>query len=108
MSHGIVHVLVQHRALEPKRTGPTHSMDPHEARRVKLQQQRVARNVRKERIQQALEQGEPVPIFKQGRPKKYTPEQAIEVRREQNRVCWHVYKNRLREGLAKFSDMYTD
>jgi len=83
-------------------------MDPEEARRVKIQQKIVARNLRKERIQQALERGEPIPVFKQGRPRKYTPEQAIEVRREQNRLCWQAYKTRLKEGLAKFSDMYVD
>ena len=101
----IVRVLVQHGALEPKRTGPAHAMHPDEAHRIKLEQQAIAKKLRQERIQEAIQKGEPIPVFKQGRPRKYTPEQAIEVRRAQNRVCWQVYKQRLKDGLAKFGDM---
>ena len=108
MTRGIVHVLVQHGALEPKKTGPVHAMDPEEARKLKMQQQIVAKTLRKERVQQALERGEPLPVFKQGKPRKYTPEQAIEVRKEQNKISWQVYKKRLRDGLTKFSNMYAD
>jgi hypothetical protein len=108
MTRGIVHVLVQHGVLEPRKTGPAHAMDPEEARKLKLRQQVIARNIRKERIQRALDNGDPLPVFKQGRPRKYTPEQAIEVRKEQNKMCWQVYKKRLRDGLDKFSDMYAD
>lgn len=108
MSFGIVRTLVKHGALEPKKTGPAHVMDQEEARRIKLEQQNVARKLRQERIQQALERGEPLPVFRQGRPRKYTPEEAIEVRKVQNKVCWEVYKKRLRDGLTKFADMYAD
>lgn len=101
----IVRVLVQHGILEPKRTGPTHAMDPEQAHRIKLEQQAIAKKLRQERVREAMQKGEPIPVFKQGRPRKYTPEQAIEVKRSQNRVCWQVYKQRLKDGLAKFADM---
>ena len=101
----IIRVLVQHGALEPRRSGPTHAMNPEEAHRIKLEQQAIAKKLRKERIREAIQKGEPIPVFKQGRPRKYTPEQAIEIRRVQNRVCWQVYKQRLRDGLTKFADM---
>ena len=101
----IMRVLVQHGALEPKRSGPARAMDPEEAHRIKLEQQAIAKKLRKERIREAIQKGEPIPVFKQGRPQKYTPEEAMEVKRVQNRVCWHVYKQRLKDGLTRFADM---
>ena len=108
MTVGIISTLVKHGVLDPKRSGPTHIMDPETSRKLKLQQQMIARGVRKQLIQQALEQGEPPPVFKKGRPRKYTEEQATQVKKEQNRQCWQVYKNRLKDGLNKFADMYGD
>ena len=105
MSLGIINTLVKHGALEHKSSGPVRTMSPDEANKIKLHKQRVAKNLRKERIQQALDKGEPLPVFKQGRPRKYTPEEAIEVRKLQNKICWEVYKMRLRDGLTKFSNM---
>ena len=105
MSIGIVRTLVKHGALEPKRTGPVHVMDPEEAHKVKLQQQMLAKKLRRERVEQAIERGEPLPVFKQGRPRKYTPEEAVEVKKLQNKICWEVYKLRLKDGLSKLSEM---
>ena len=108
MTVGIISTLVKHGALDPKKSGPIHLMDPETARKRKLQQQVAARNLRKQLIQQAVEQGEPPPVFKKGRPGKYTEEEATQVKKEQNKRCWQVYKNRLKEGLNKFADMYDD
>jgi hypothetical protein len=70
MTAGIISTLVKHRALEPKKTGPAHAMTPEEAHRVKLDQQTASRIRRRERMNEAEALGEPLPVFKAGRPRK--------------------------------------
>ena len=94
MTLGLVNVLVKCGALQPKSTGPAIPRSEEEAKRVKRELQATALKRRKELIQAAKDNGEPLPTFKRGRPRKYTHEEAKMVRAMQSQGCMGGYKQR--------------
>jgi len=106
MTVGIVKALVKCGALPPKKSGPANPRCEEEAKRIKLEKQTVARRLRQELIREAQEKGEPLPVFKVGRPRKYTPEEAKMAKATQNRMCMDCYNERLRQGIVKLEALY--
>ena len=106
MTLGLVNVLVKCGALQPKSTGPAIPRSEEEARRVKREQQATALARRKELIQAAKDNGEPLPTFKRGRPRKYTHDEARMVKATQSQVCMGGYKERVKQGLMNLEALY--
>ena len=93
MTLGLVNVLVKCGALQPKSTGPAIPRSDEEARRVKREQQAIALSRRKALIQAAKDNGEPLPTFKRGRPRKHTHDEARMVKATQSQGCMSGYKD---------------
>ncbi len=106
MTLGLVNVLVKCGALQPKSTGPAIPRSDEEARRVKREQQAIALSRRKALIQAAKDNGEPLPTFKRGRPRKYTHDEAKMVKATQSQVCMDGYKERVKQGLMNLEALY--
>ena len=106
MTLGLVNVLVKCGALQPKSTGPAIPRSEEEARRVKREQQAIALSRRKALIQAAKDNGEPLPTFKRGRPRKYTHDEAKMVKATQSQVCMGGYKERVKQGLMNLEALY--
>ncbi len=106
MTLGLVNVLVKCGALQPKSTGPTIPRSEEEARCVKREQQAAALKRRKDLIQAAEDNGEPLPTFKRGRPRKYTHDEAKMVKATQSQVCMGGYKERVKQGLMNLEALY--
>ncbi len=106
MTLGLVKLLVKCGALPPKQPGPADPMSVEEAKQRKYEQQRAAVKRRKELIQAAREKGEPDPVFKKGRPCKYTSEEARAMRAAQNSGSAPSYNERVRQGLKNLEAMY--
>ena len=106
MTLGLVRVLVKCGALPPKSTGPAIPRSEEEAKRIKREQQNIALKRRKELIQAALDNGEPLPTFKRGRPRKYTHDEAKMVKAAQSQVCMGGYKERVKQGLMNLEALY--
>jgi hypothetical protein len=106
MTLGLVNVLVKCGALQPKSTGPAIPRSEEEARRVKREQQAIALSRRKALIQAAKDNGEPLPTFKRGRPRKYTHDEARMVKATQSQVCMGGYKERVKQGLMNLEALY--
>ena len=106
MTLGIVRLLVGLGALPPRQPGPSHPQSTDEAKKRKYEQQKAAKQRRKELIQFAREHGEPDPVFKTGRPRKHTPEEARAVKNAKNAASRSGYNERIREGLQKLEAMY--
>ena len=106
MTLGLVKVLVKCGALPPKPSGPANPRSEEEAKRVKQEQQIAAVKRRKELIQAAKENGEPMPVFKRGRPRKYTPEEAKRMKAAQSQGCMGGYHERVRQGIINLDALY--
>ena len=106
MTLGLVRVLVKCGALPPKQSGPTNPMSEEEAKRVKREQQVIRAQRRKELIQAAKDNGEPLPTFKRGRPRKYTPEEAKQMKATQSQGCMPSHNERIRQGLINLETLY--
>ena len=106
MTVGIVRTLVKCGVLPPKKTGPASPMSEEEGKRLKLERQTAAVRRRKQLIREAQENGEPTPVFKKGRPRKYTPEEALLVKVLKDRESMRTYSERVREGIVKLEAMY--
>lgn len=106
MTLGLVKVLVKCGALPPKPSGPANPRTEEEAKRVKQEQQIAAVKRRKELIQAAKENGEPMPTFKRGRPRKYTPEEAKTMKAVQSQGCMGGYNERVRQGIMNLEALY--
>ena len=106
MTLGLVNVLVKCGALQPKSTGPAIPRSDEEARRVKREQQAIALSRRKALIQAAKDNGEPLPTFKRGRPRKYTHDEARMVKATQSQGCMSGYKERVKQGLMNLEALY--
>ena len=106
MTLGLVNVLVKCGALQPKSTGPAIPRSEEEARRVKREQQATALTRRKALMQAAKDNGEPLPTFKRGRPRKYTHDEAKMVKATQSQVCTGGYKERVKQGLMNLEALY--
>ena len=105
MAIGIVRTLVNCGALPPKNTGPIHALPKEDAKRITLEQAKEGYQRRKNLIMEATANGEPSPIFKRGRPRKYnTPEEAENARVINRREAWARYKKRGKEGLLKLTE----
>ena len=64
--------------------------------------QRLQRQLKKE----AAERGEPPPIFKRGRPRKYeTDEEAKIAKEQQSKVCQERLHARLEAGVQKLKEL---
>lgn len=105
MKVGIIETLVRCGALEPKKRGPTPTLDREEAYRLKMQKQAEASKRRRHLVKEARIQGEPVPVFKPGRPQKYTPEEAKEAKNTSNRISWVAHRARVHEGLERLMQL---
>jgi hypothetical protein len=106
MTVSIVQTLVKCKVLTPLRRGPSVAKDPEEALRIKHEQQRASYKRRRALIQQAKENGEPLPVFKLGRPRKYTPEKAAEMRKLQLLESKHAYNARIKAAIEKLEDLH--
>ena len=106
MTLGLIKVLVKCGALPPKATGPANPRSEEEAKQVKLEQQRAAVKRRTELIKAAKENGEPLPVFKRGRPRKYTPEEAKRMKATQSQGCMGSYNQRVRQGIVNLEALY--
>ena len=105
MAIGLVRTLVNCGALPPKSTGPVNAVPKEEAKRIRAEKNKVAVQRRKKLIMEATANGEPLPIFKMGRPRKYnTPEEAENAKVIQNREAWARYCERQRQGLLKLTE----
>ena len=100
MTLGIVKILVKCGALPPKNSGPAHPKSEEEAKRIKAEQTARAARLRRKMIREAKENGEKLPSFRRGRPRKYTPEEAVVVKAAQNRDCINSYRKRVKEGIV--------
>ncbi len=101
MTLGIVKILVKCGALPPKNSGPAHPKSEEEAKCIKAEQTARAARLRRKITREAIENGEQLPTFPRGRPRKYTPEEAIVVKAAQNRDCINSYRKRVKEGIVK-------
>lgn len=108
MDRGIVSVLVKCGVIEPKRTGPAVAMDPETARQVQRQQLLENQRRRRALVREALEKGEPPPVFKRGRPRKYTLDEAAAVKSEKDKASLNAYHKRVREGVMKLAELYLE
>lgn len=106
MTPGIVRVLVKCGALPPKKTGPSHTLPHEEAKRINAERSAAAARQRRALIREARERGEPLPVFKRGRPRKYTFEEAIEAKFAQDVQCRESYNERVKQGLANLEALY--
>jgi len=106
MTFGIVRTLVKCGVLPPKKTGPANPMSEEDAKRARTEGQTAAVRRRKQLIREAEESGEPMPVFKKGRPRKYTPEEALLVKVLQDRESMRTYTERVREGIVKLEARY--
>lgn len=106
MEHGFASTLIKCGVLEPKRTGPAFARDPEEAQRIKKEQVAASYARRKALIREAKDRGDPPPVFKLGRPRKYSREEATSVKAQQDREAWRVYKKRVRDGIFKLAELY--
>ena len=106
MTIRIARLLVGIGALPPRQPGPSHPKSPEDAKQRKYEQQKASKQRRKELIEFAREMGEPDPVFKTGRPRKYTPEEAKAVKNAKNAASRSAYNERIREGLQKLEAMY--
>ena len=100
MTLGIVKILVKCGALPPKNSGPANPKSEEEAKRIKAEQNARAARLRRKMIREAKENGEKLPSFRRGRPRKYTPEEAVVVKAAQNRDCINSYRKRVKEGIV--------
>ena len=106
MTFGIVRTLVKCGVLPPKKTGPANPMSEEDAKRARMEGQTAAVRRRKQLISEAEENGEPMPVFKKGRPRKYTPEEALLVKVLQDRESMRTYTERVREGIVELEARY--
>ena len=106
MTLRIVRLLVGLGALPPLQPGPSRPKSPEEAKQRQYELQKAAKKRRKELIQAARERGESDPVFKTGRPRKYTPEEARAAKLTQNADSRSDYNQRIREGLKNLQAMY--
>jgi predicted pyridoxine 5'-phosphate oxidase superfamily flavin-nucleotide-binding protein len=106
MTFGIVRTLVKCGVLPPKKTGPANPMSDEDAKRARMEGQTAAVRRRKQLIREAQENGEPMPVFKRGRPRKYTPEEALLVKVLQDRESMRTYTERVREGIVELEARY--
>ena len=106
MTLGLVKVLVKCGALPPKATGPANPRSEEEAKRIKLEQQKAAVKRRTELIKAAKENGEPLPTFPRGRPRKYTPDEAKKMKGTQSQGCMGSYNERVRQGIINLEALY--
>ena len=106
MTFGIVRTLVKCGVLPPKKTGPANPMSDEDAKRARMEGQTAAVRRRKQLIREAQENGEPTPVFKKGRPRKYTPEEALLVKVLQDRESMRTYTERVREGIVELEARY--
>lgn len=106
MTVGIVKTLVKCGVLPPKKTGPANPMSDEDAKRLRMERQTAAVRRRKQLIREAQENGEPTPVFKKGRPRKYTPEEALLVKVLQDRESMRTYTERVREGIVELEARY--
>jgi hypothetical protein len=106
MTLGIVKFLVKVGALPPLQPGPSRPKSAEEAKQRKYELQRAAVKRRKELILAAREKGEPDPVFKKGRPRKYTPEEAKAVKHFKDAGSMTGYNERIRVGLKILEAMY--
>jgi hypothetical protein len=106
MVTGLVEVLVKCGALPQLKRGPSYSLPFEEAKRIKTEQMAAACRHRKAMIREAKEKGEPLPVFRRGRPPKYTPVEAINAKKNKDRESYQTYNERVREGLANLEALY--
>ena len=105
MAIGLVRTLVNYGALPPKGTGPINAVPKEEAKRIRAEKAKVAAERRKKLIMEATANGEPLPIFKMGRPRKYnTPEEVENAKVIQRREGYGRYCERQRQGLLKLTE----
>ena len=104
MAIGLVRTLVKCGALPTKTTGPVNPVPKEEAERIRAEKAKVAAERRKNLIMEATANGEPLPIFKPGRPRKYTPEEAKNAKVIQRRKGWERYCDRRKQGLLKLTE----
>jgi hypothetical protein len=105
MAIGLVRTLVNCGALPPKNTGPINPVPKEEAERIRAEKAKVAAERRKKLFMEATANGEPLPIFKPGRPRKYnTPEEAENAKVIQRREGYERYRERREQGLLKLTE----
>ena len=98
--------MVKVGALPPLQPGPSRPKSAEEAKQRQYELQKAAVKRRKELIRAAREKGEPDPVFKKGRPRKYTPEEAKAMKHSQDAGSMNGYNERVREGLKNLEAMY--
>ena len=106
MTFGIVRTLVKCGVLPPKKTGPANPMSEEDAKRIRMERQTAGVRRRKQLIKEAQDNGEPMPVFKKGRPRKHTPEEALLVKVLQDRESMRTYTERVREGIVELEARY--
>ena len=106
MASGPVSVLVKCGALPPLKRGPSTPQLKEEANRIKTEQMAAAGVRRRALIREALENGQPKPVFKRGRPPKYTPEEAIAAKTSKDKGSGYDYNKRVKTGIANLEAMY--
>lgn len=106
MTHGLVRVLVKCGALPPKKTGPSDALSHEDAKRINAERSAAASRHRRALIREARERGEPLPVFKRGRPRKYTFEEAIEAKFAKDVEARESYNERVKQGLANLEALY--
>ena len=101
MTCGLTRLLVECGALSPRQPGPPKPLSAEEAKQRKEELQAAAVKRRRDLIRAARENGEQDPVFKKGRPRKYTPEEA----NAKKRSGGQVHNDRLKQGLKNFAAM---
>ena len=103
---GLVKTLIDCGALPRLNTGPSNPRPRDEAKLILTDQQRIANIRRRELVREAVERGEPIPVFKLGRPRKHTPEEALAAKRLQKREARIKYLHRVKEGITTLADLH--
>ena len=93
--------LVEIGAMPKLRTGPIIAKSPEEAKRI----QSECCKRRKALIDGAIAQGIPPPVFRMGRPRKYTPDEARAVKKAQLKLGKARYQDRLRQGVENIKKL---
>ena len=88
------------------KTGPSHALSQEEAKRINAERSAAAARQRRALIREANERGDPLPVFKRGRPRKYTFEEAIEAKVAKDVECRGSYNERVKQGLANLEALY--